>query len=230
MNCFRSRTFGQAAICSKTAPVAHWRRGLATRLRGCLVLLLASSLALAQTVVESHSSHSIPSGPLQLRTLYRHFLALQTQLDRASNAPDKQGKDSEGLRDHYQRELGFTSAQFAAVRHAGVRLEAELKAQDAKAKKLIDAFRAALPPSVTSAADLPPVPPELVELQKERESMIDREIERLNAALGPEAAAKLESYLRGNFSSHVSLQTLPPLPPPGRLQRLSSKSSTGVQR
>jgi hypothetical protein len=204
--------------------------GMWASLRAGFLCLFAGAFMFAQTGAPVAANAVVAPGPLPLRLLYRHFLAFQNQLDRAAAARDRQGKDGSGLRNHYQNELGFTDAQFDAVRQAGLRLESELKQQDAKAKAVIDAVRAQHPRVLKSAADLPPVPPELVELQKGRNDLIDQEVDHLKTELGPAAAAKLDNYLQRNFASNVKVQSVPPPPAQGRFSHPVSTSAKGVQQ
>lgn len=69
------------------------------------------------------------------------------------------------------------------------------------------------PRVIYSPADLPPVPPELVELQQQRDATIAKEVSDLKAALGEKAAAKLDSFLEHEFAPTVTVQTVgPPRP------------------
>ncbi len=131
------------------------------------------------------SGHQIP-----LPLLYRQFLAYQNHLDRVGAALDKQGKNGSDFRDHFQQKLGFTDAQFASIRETGLRLESELREEDAKAKNVIDAARAQYPKVFGRRTDAPPPPPELTGLQKERDGIIEQEIAGLNTALGIPSGSK----------------------------------------
>lgn len=137
--------------------------------------------------------------------LYMHFLLYQNHLDRAAAAHEEQGKDGSWLRDHFQQQLGFTYAQFGSVRSTGVRLESELKQIGAEAMAIVQADRAARLEN-TTASKLPNS--QLADLTKQRENLIQREIDSLNRELGPEASAKLQDFLENHF-----LQNRPSLHP-----------------
>ncbi len=169
---------------------------------------VVSSLALGQTLNDLSTSPAVPPGRVPLPLLYRHFLAYQNHLDRAGTALDKQGKNGAGLHNHFQQKLGFSDDQFGAVRQTALRLEAELQQQDVKAKAVIEATRAKFPRTVESPADLPPVPPELVQLQQERDSLIGKEVSGLKAALGSSAAAELDTFLQHDFAPTVTVQSV----------------------
>jgi len=135
--------------------------------------------------------------------LYRHFLAYQSHLDEVGAKLDREGKDGSQFRDHYQQKLGFTNEDFAPLRSAALRLNATLKDEDAKIKGVIDAARAQHPRNLASPFDLPPVPEELKQLQKERDRIIQQEMDRLNSELGPEHAAKLQTLIQNDFAPNV---------------------------
>ena len=50
------------------------------------------------------------------------------------------------------------------------------------------------------------------ELGQKREEAINAEIARLNAALGPDNAAKLKAYVTKDFSSNVTVKVYPKQP------------------
>lgn len=147
-----------------------------------------------------------------LDTLYRAFFMYQAHLDRVADAEDAQGKDGSGFRNHFQKELGFSDGEFAAVRASAQRLSAKLAAQDAKAKAIVDAYRAKYPRQIQSPSDLPPVPPELLQLQKERDAMIAQEVDALRASLGAQKAARMDAFLQNQFARSVTVQHVGPPP------------------
>lgn len=200
--------------------------------------LLAGAPAFGQTAGTPNSSPTATPGAVPLRSLYKHFLAVQNQLDVVAAAHDQQGKDGSGLRSHYQRLLGFTETQFALIRQSAVDLKAALQEQDIKAMTIIDGLRP--PRSVTrpTASGPPQIPPEVVELQNERDALIDQQIAALRNKLGPEAAAKLDTYLQTVFGSNVKVLPLPSSVPPhgafyphGQVATsTNSNASQGVQK
>ena len=181
-----------------------------------LLCLMAGASGFAQTAAAPTAGQTVssPAKP-PLRTLYRHFLGFQNYLDRVADTHEKQGKDGSAFRSYNQKQLGFTDAQFTAVRQAAARLEPELREQDAKAKPIIDAIRAQRLSAPKSAAGPPPLPPAIATLQNERDGVIDGEVARLKAELGPEAAAKLDTYLQHVFAANVKVQKVPPHPAHG---------------
>jgi hypothetical protein len=177
-----------------------------------LFVVLCSLLNVSASGQSQGPNNSGNREAVPLPTLYRHFLAYQTHLDRAGAALDQRGEHGSELRDHFQRKLGFTDEEFAPVRTTALRLEAELADHDSKLKAAIDAARAQHPKTLRSPSELPPVPPELLQMQKERDTLIQNELDQLNRALGPNRAAKLQSLIQNDFAPNVTVQTVHPAP------------------
>jgi len=134
-------------------------------------------------------------------------------LDRVGADLEKQGKDGGDFKDHFQRKLGFSDAEFALVRAAALRLEARLNEQDAKAKAIIDAIHSQHPKQLSSPAELPPFPPELAQMQKERDAIINHEVDNLRASLGAKQAAKLDGLVQNDFARDMKIENIgPPIP------------------
>lgn len=180
-----------------------------------LCIFVACVPTVAQTAnpqTQPQSASATNRRPVPLPMLYRHFLAYQSHLDEVGAQLDREGKDGSEFRDHYQQKLGFTNDDFAPVRSGALRLNATLKDEDAKIKAVIDAARAQHPRKVASPFDLPPVPEELKQLQKERDKIIQQEVDRLNAELGPERAAKLQTLIQNDFAPNVRVYSTHDIP------------------
>lgn len=175
-----------------------------------LSFLLVSTLALGQTPTQTQTAALAKRQRVSLPALYRHFLAYQNHLDRVGTALDQKGEDGSEFRNHFQRILGFSDAEFAPIRDTALRLEQELKQHDAKIKAVIDATRAQHPRVLRSVAELPPLPPELVQLQKDRDALIEREVTQLNTALGAQGAVKLQKVIENDFAPNVRVQSVHP--------------------
>jgi hypothetical protein len=173
-------------------------------LTSALLCVLVAAPAPAQTAV------SLPpeaqKAPVSLPHLYWHFLVYQNHLDRLAAQRRRQGKDGSWLRNYYQKKLDFTDSEFQAVREAGLRLAGELQQIDSRVQAVIQEARARQPRKLTSPEQLPPVPPELVQLGQQRESVIETEAANLRKALSPESAAKLDAFLQNVFAPNVKVQ------------------------
>jgi hypothetical protein len=155
-------------------------------LAGCIV----QSGALAQTLANTGTGpHQAP-----LSHYYWHFLAHQNQLDAWAKTQAAKGHDGSALRNHLQKSIGLSDADYAPVRTSAVRLTTEVKALNAQAQ----AIRAAGPTAESYA--------QLKALTAQRESDIDSEVAYLKKSLSPNKRAKLEAFMVQFFSP-------PKLPP-----------------
>jgi hypothetical protein len=140
-------------------------------------------------------------------------LAYQNHLDRVGASLDKQGKNGSDFKDHFQRKLGFSDTEFGLVRTTAARLETRLGEQDAKAKAIIDAIHSQVPRQLRTPADLPPFPPVLAQMQKERDAIISEEVDKLRASLGAARAAKLDVLIENDFAQNIKIDNIGPPSP-----------------
>lgn len=169
--------------------------------------------------------------------LYWHLLFYKNYLDRKADALEQQGqvKQARLLRNHLQKELHFTDAQFAIVRETGMELERSYNDITAKMRPIMAQDRQWIRLH-GRASGPPPGHAEVHELGQEREIVITQGVESLNQRLGSTEAAKLQTYVEKSWSSHVTLRqvqgpahrahSLPPAP-----HRLQSRQEQhlGVQ-
>lgn len=130
----------------------------------------------------------------------------QNFLDRKAADLDLHGGNGDELRNRFQRKLNFSSSQFAIVRQSAQKLDADLKQKDAQAKVIIDAFHAKYPPG--KVLTLPPPPPELAQLQKEREEIIQQDVADLKTQLGQDKAAKMDGFIQNDFAPTVKFRVV----------------------
>ncbi|WP_263416483.1 hypothetical protein [Terriglobus albidus] len=148
--------------------------------------------------------------PPTLPVLYRHFLAYQLHLERRADALKQAGKDGEDLRTHFQKRLGFSNGEFTKIHTSALHLEKALQDKDAEARKIIKDAHAAIPKRpLPKGFVIPPPPPRLKELQAERDAAISSEIETLHKNLTPDDVEKLETFLKKDLASAVTVGTLP---------------------
>jgi hypothetical protein len=193
----------------------------------CAVLILSLSTIgriQAQSVhVLDFASGGTTAKP-SLPHVYMHFLLYQNHLDAVATSREKKGKDGSEFRNHFQQQLGFSNAQFAVVRTTGVRLQTELNDLNAQAISVIKAYRLSHPQ--TPGGPLPPPPPELADLTKQREDLIQKEVAALNSGLGTIPSGRLQDFLQNRFLQETPVAhvvTVPhdaPLFPTQRLQKV----------
>jgi hypothetical protein len=111
-----------------------------------------------------------------------------------------------------QREVPLSVEQTRELLEVAGECQRQVAEVDARAKAIIETFRSQNPPASQSApGERPPPPPELAQLQQERNSVILRAREKLRAAFGEETFRRFDSYV----ASHGNGRTFT-LPPAGR--------------
>jgi hypothetical protein len=153
-------------------------------------------LAPAQQPLTSNGSQQ--HKPVPLAHLYWHFLVHQNHLEAKAASEEAQGRDGKWLRNHHQASLGFSDADYAAIRTSSTRLTAEVEALDKQAA----AIRAAGQSASSSA--------QLKILAAQREAYINAEITYLKQALAPDKIQAFETYITQFFSpKNLVIQTSP---------------------
>ena len=199
-----------------------------------LALLLASfraSMINAQSSATTSSGlnqSAAPSAPV--KNLYWAFFHNVADLEREAQEAEKSGKDGTGIREYYKRKLKLTDAEHIALRTVASDSDGATKAQDEAAKKVIDTARKQLADqSKISGATLPPPPPELFQLQSQRDGIILAHIDQLKTAMGAAGFQKVDTFVNTAFAIKATTQSvrLPTrvrsLPPPSRNNRVEGK-------
>ena len=168
-----------------------------------LSIVLITSFANGQGISQGGGPSTSQVERPPLPHLYMHFLLYQNHLDKAAMAHENQGKDGAWLRDHFEKELGFTPAQFAVVRSTAIRLESELKEIQNRAVTIAQADRRERERSESqpNASVTPNL--QLRDLTKERDALLEREIAKLDETLGDAAAVRLRDYIATKFALNV---------------------------
>jgi hypothetical protein len=112
-------------------------------------------------------------------------------------ALEQQGKDGSRVHSMFKRLAVLNDHEALIFDQVASDCEQELEQQDARAKAVIDAFRARYPVDDPQAgANLPPPPPELADMQQERNAIILRARDRLHAELGDVKYANFNAFVK----------------------------------
>jgi hypothetical protein len=137
--------------------------------------------------------HVIPIGHY-----YWHYLVHQNQLDQLAAAREAKGQDGKWLRNHLQTSLGFSDADYAAVRTSSRRLATELGALNAQAA------------TIRAEGPSPAGFEQLKSLTVLREVQVNTEVSYLRRALPPDKIATFEAFMV-RFLSHTTAGSPPSL-------------------
>lgn len=109
----------------------------------------------------------------------------------------------------FKRELGFTAEQSRALTEIAADCEFQVKQQDRDAQLIIAQFRANLPKTRETPA--PPPPPELKTMWEERNAIIVRARDRLQAALGGDTFERLDNFAKFRYGTNKAPVSLRPI-------------------
>jgi hypothetical protein len=148
---------------------------------------------------------SVNTKNLPAYLVYRHFLAWVNQLDKDTKLS--------GERNPYKFAEPFSRAnlerqQLDGLRDAAHRLDVELKKQEARAQLVISRYRKEANKALAEGKPLPPAPPEIHELERERTALLVQSYVNVRAALGQQASAQLDKYLDYEFAPHIKLSRM----------------------
>lgn len=147
------------------------------------------------------------------RQFFRHLMALKVR----AGELERQGRNGQKLRTHYQDLARLTDEQARLLDRVAADCDREVALQDAQAQIIITAFRARFPGDrVPPGQQLPPPPPELRRMQQQRNNIIMRARYRLRVALGEQGFRQLDDFIKINVAPRIS---------PAQLQGGASASS-----
>ena len=190
---------------------------LGVQLLGC-ICLTSCLFAQDSKSITTPSSFAIKHGsvsakPVPLDHLYFHFFVYQVHLDQVAAEHEKQGKDGRWLRDHFEKELGFSDGELGTIRATAVYVTEQVKILNDRAVGIIssDVFA---PRDINGQRKLTLSGVDRLKLlNQDREDLLKTQIANLNRHLGPTASQTLEHYLLTRVATQTSVvkgQTPPP--------------------
>jgi hypothetical protein len=170
-----------------------------------LTPLIISAQTVTAGEVKIVGTQSANTKKLPPYLVYRHFLAWVNELD-------KDAKVS-GTGNSYKFAEPFGRAnlehqQLDSLRDAAHQLDAELQKHQARAQLIITHYRSEASRELAEGKPLPPAPPEIRQLERERTALLIQNYVAVRAALGPKASAQLDKYLDYEFAPHVKLRRI----------------------
>lgn len=164
------------------------------------LLLLAFAIAApSRAAAGAPAADDLPEHVLYGQ-MFRHVVALEQQAE----ALEKRGEDGGKLRLRYQQSAELSDRQDETLKAIARDCVARVAEQDRKAVAIIQAARARIPDGILAAGQAPPVaPPELAELQKERNALILEFRDQLRYAFGEEEFQRLDTFARQSIGPHI---------------------------
>lgn len=167
----------------------------------CVAALIASTFALGKQAQTIHpSAHQVTQqsdSPVPEHVSYE-FLFRRAAFfkKKVAEAGKPQTRDK-----MFQQEANISAAQANALDEIAAGCLREVDEQDARARVIIEAFRARYPDGIVPRGEkLPPPPPELKGMQVERDAMVLRGRDRLRAAFGEQEFGRFHEFVMKRFA------------------------------
>jgi hypothetical protein len=104
------------------------------------------------------------------------------------------------LRAWHQKQIGLTVQEAAQLRQIATIHVAAINALDEAASRIIQIQRSQFPGGKLESKDsLPPPPPALAQLQKQRDDLTMSHVQNLQATLSAQSFANLDPWIKANF-------------------------------
>ncbi|HEU0180467.1 MAG TPA: hypothetical protein VFV58_40025 [Blastocatellia bacterium] len=151
-------------------------------------------------VAQPQAAQEIPE-----QYLYRFFLSHLKHLeDKARNPNAKAGEDKLNL--HYRQQLQLTEGEYQKLLKIANDCESEMSAHLVRRKEIINRLRSQGPGRQLASRDqIPPVPNEVKQLQKEFEAMLSKYANRVKLELSPGKVNQINAFLKREFAPQMKV-------------------------
>ena len=177
---------------------------------GIILCALTMHLASAQRTppVGLPKGAQLSSRPIPRRMMYYFFLRRVNQY--ATDPSSADPVNPNGLETFFSRQIGLNEDDNSTLTKSASTCVVSVTAQDAKAQQLIDKVHAQNPGGKLKFGQTPPpVPPELVEMQTNRDKLMDSCISNLQGSLPVSTFTAVDTYVTQVFGAQTSLLRVP---------------------
>jgi hypothetical protein len=196
---------------------------IALLLSGVAELLTAQAARAGQPEIVPISRSK--STPVPKYLAYRYFLSWANNLNAKAIAAGE--SDPYRFAASFQR-AGLETRDLDAVLKEAKALDLELAKQRERIAVLVAEYRRVAGNREPGSA-LPPIPPEIHELEAMRTAVLVHHMVNLQSSLGPQKTAQLEAYFEHEFIPHISLKPLGRPPASANFGNPTHSFSTGQQ-
>jgi hypothetical protein len=172
----------------------------------CLVVLAATSLTFNKERARAVSSQQRPSPMVYVpdAVKYSAFFHFVVDLNKQADELERAGKDGSSLRKHIQLEAGLDYQTAQVLNKVAAACIKEVDEQDKKAMAVIERFRAQFPGGKVPVGEtLPPPPPELNEMQIERDMIILRARDEIRVAVGDAGFSQMNDFVEHEIAPNI---------------------------
>jgi len=175
------------------------------------LLILSATLA---TVYPAKAADPAPAAPVvDARRAQARALHVTAVLQAMAEKREKEGQPAGAISRSVAVKAGLDSAQADALGRVAARMSARVAPLDERARTIIQAAHdrypgGRLPPGVQP----PSPPPELHELQLQRNALVEQALQELEGELGPAAMTKLSGYMSQSMTTFNARKRIVPAP------------------
>jgi hypothetical protein len=134
------------------------------------------------------------------RHLFHHLVALKKKAEDA----EKNGEDATQYRTHFKRKAELSDYQASILDDTAAEYDQQEKLLEARAKPLLDAYKAQYPDGKVPHGQRPAPPPaELRALSEERDALVLRMKERLRTVFGEGEFNRFDNFVKTRVAPNV---------------------------
>lgn len=170
----------------------------------CLLGLLVGT-----TIVMKRQSQakSRPQAEIPEHVLYRHLFQHVAALKKKAEDLEKDSKDATQFRTHFKRQAQLSDQQVSVLNEVAAQYDEQEKILNARAKPIIDAYRAQYPGGQVPHGQTPVPPPvELRSLSLERDALALRGKDQLRAAFGYDFE-RFDKFIKTRVAADTNIQS-----------------------
>lgn len=174
----------------------------------CSVITVAGILTVSMMVPPTQSSQRRPTSPPESRApeqvVYGAFFHHVVEMKDGAGNLERSGKSGDSLRTFVELHARLNSEEARVLDEIATSCVQEVSQQDQEALAVIEKFRAQFPGGrVPKGTRLPPPPPELKAMQQQRDAIILKARDRLQAELGQVGFNKVSTFIEKYISPNT---------------------------
>ena len=172
----------------------------------CLLGLLVGIMIVMKRQSQAQSR---PPAQIPEHVLYRHLFHHVVALKKKAEDLEKDRKDATQFRTHFKRQAQLSDEQVRVLDLVAAQYDSQEKVLDARAKPIIDAYKAQYPGGQVPHGQKPVPPPlELRSLSQERDALAMRGRDQLRAALGYDFE-RFDKFIKTRVAADTNIQSAP---------------------
>jgi hypothetical protein len=170
------------------------------------LILLGSGILLIARQGNSSQQPTLPTPQVPDQVVYKHLLQHVLVLQRKAEQAEKEGKDATQFRTHFNRQANLTDDEVQTLNQVASDWNQEIAPIEARAKALIQIYKAQFPGGqLPHGQTPPPPPPELRTLTEQRDAAVLRARDRLKASFGEDEFNRFQGFIRERVTPNVQM-------------------------